>query len=172
MELTLKLDKSIESKKLCSMLSAGGYSDDMTPFYTRNLVILDVKSHGPITKQNLVYAADSLIKHLPEPYTIFLKSDFKANTAASLQNFSKISSEEGTKQLYQMLSEGKCLAHSNYFSMIPQNLEIFWERFFAYFGKKYLVLVVFSIFDIAYGDISFLLINQQKAAFFTFFTTD
>jgi len=56
--------------------------------------------------------------------------------------------------------------------MQPDKLEIFWNSFYNYFGEPKLILVAFNLFNVASGDINFLVFKNGKVAFFTNFTTD
>ncbi len=172
MFLKITTDLSSTSKKLSKLISSGGYSDDFTPFYSRNLYIAEIETRGPVTSQNLIFAADSFIRQLPEPYAIFLSPDFIKNTAPKEHCFKILNPDEGKKELFQLLSKGSCLSHANFFSMSVEKLELFWNSFYQYFNEPKLLLVAFNLFDIAYGDINFLLFKNGKVAFFTNFTTD
>ena len=114
MFLKIITDLSSTSKKLSKLISSGGYSDDFTPFYSRNLYIAEIETRGPVTSQNLIFAADSFIRQLPEPYAIFLSPDFIKNTAPKEHCFKILTPDEGKKELFQLLSKGSCLSHANF----------------------------------------------------------
>jgi hypothetical protein len=172
MNLLSSQDLSNQSQKLCKLISTGAYSDDMVPFYSRNLLIADIETRGPITKQNLAFAAQAFIKQLPEPYHTFLSPDFINRTIPYQQNFSYFNLAEGKEHLYQLLSKGSFNAYTNYFPLMASNLDLFWNPFLNYFGQSFLVVFTSGLFNVACGDISFLFIKTGKAAFYTFFTTD
>ena len=100
----IKVDKDLskEAERLSKLISYGGYSDDMNPFYTRNLFIANIKTLGDITKQNLLFTCDAFVKNLPSPYSDFLSGNFLKNTKPSDQSFRIIEPEEGKIQLFNL----------------------------------------------------------------------
>lgn len=172
MFLKCKKDLSKTSIKLSKLISSGGYSDDFTPFYSRNLYIAEFEILSTVTSQNLLFAAVSFIKQLPEPYNIYLSPNLILNNEVKSHNIKVLAKEDGKKQLFQLLSKGNCFTHTNYFRMKPEKYELFLNSFFNYFGEPKQILIIFNLFDIACGDINFLLFNNNKIAFFTNFTTD